>query len=330
MKKRVVVGLLLAFVSVGFIFAGGGKEATSGKADEAKKAPKVAVVLMALDSEWWHTIEDGAYLGGHKYGLDVTVMAPRSESDVEGQVRIVEDVVTSKVDAIIIAPCDTVSLKPVIEKAYASGIKILNIDTIIETDLPISFYGVTNYTAAQAAGEYLAKLLQPGAEVAIIRGAVGLPDHDQRVQGASDVLTKGSFKVVAVQPADSSREKALSVAENILQKNPDIAAFFATNDEMALGSVRAIGNLSKKIHVIGFDGATDAVTSIYEKKLTASVSARPFDIGEGSIKIISEMLAGKEFPKNIDTGFMIIDQDNIKGYKDDIESRRAEAKKYKK
>lgn len=99
--------------------------------------------------------------------------------------------------------------------------------------------------------------MQPGDKVAIIRGLVGQTSHDLRADGAEEAFNEAGMDVVAVQPADSDRGKAVNVMENILQNHPDVKAVYCTNDEMALGAYQAIKGkqLEDEVMTMGFDGS---------------------------------------------------------------------------
>ena len=121
-----------------------------------------------------------------------------------------------------------------------------------------AFVGTDNELGGKMAGEFIAKKLKSGDEVAIIRGAAGDPVHNLRENGAKGALTAAGLKVVAVQPADSDRAKGQSVAENLLTANPNIKAIYATNDEMALGASNAAKAANKTLVIVGFDASPDA------------------------------------------------------------------------
>ena len=138
---------------------------------------------------------------------------------------------------------------------------------------------ITN-SAAQLAGEFIAKKLKAGDEVAIIRGAAGDPVHNLRADGAKEAMEKAGLKVVDVQPADSDRAKGQSVAENLLTKYPDLKGIDATNDEMALGAFNAAKAAGKTLVIVGFDASPNALDSIAAGELAGSVAQFPGKIGE--------------------------------------------------
>ncbi|MFS3733367.1 substrate-binding domain-containing protein, partial [Escherichia coli] len=90
------------------------------------------------------------------------------------------------------------------------------------------------------------KLGAEGGEVAIIEGKAGNASGEARRNGATEAFKKASqIKLVASQPADWDRIKALDVATNVLQRNPNIKAIYCANDTMAMGVAQAVANAGK-------------------------------------------------------------------------------------
>ena len=201
----------------------------------------IAVIVKAVTSTYWKTVGAGVDAA---MKADPTITAsflgPNEETDIEGQIRIIESAIASKVDAIAVAPSQADQVQPTLEKAVAAGIPVVLIDTDIATFTnKAAFVGTDNKLGGQLGGEFIAKSLTAGDEVAIIRGAAGDPVHNLREGGAKEALEKAGLKVVAVQPADSDRAKGQTVAENLLTANPNLKGIFATYDEMALGALLA-------------------------------------------------------------------------------------------
>lgn len=99
---------------------------------------------------------------------------------------------------------------------------------------------------AKGASFIIDKLGAEGGEVAIIEGKAGNASGEARRNGATETFKKASqIKLVASQPADWDRIKALDVATNVLQRNPNIKAIYCANDTMAMGVAQAVANAGK-------------------------------------------------------------------------------------
>ncbi|MNW66196.1 D-ribose-binding periplasmic protein precursor [compost metagenome] len=99
--------------------------------------------------------------------------------------------------------------------------------------------------------------------------------------------------------------------ENLLQGNPDVQAVFAHNDEMALGAIEAIQSSGKDIPVIGFDGNDDAIKSIKDGKLTATVAQQPVLIGQLALQAALDVLSGKQVEPSIPAELKLVTKENV-------------------
>jgi D-allose transport system substrate-binding protein len=120
--------------------------------------------------------------------------------------------------------------------------------------------------------------------------------------------------LVASQPADWDRAKALDVTTNILQRNPDLKAIYAANDTMALGALQAVKNADKlgKILVVGTDGAPEAIDSVKHHELTATAAQNSASIGAKSVDILLDALKNKPAIKpDNEPAFIAIDSNLV-------------------
>ncbi len=310
-----IVGITLIFL----LISGCGQQQESQPSDseqvpqqEAEEPIKIGVVVKALNSDFWKTVEAGAKAAGKDLGIEVEVLGPSAETAVSEQIDMIEDQITKRVSALAVAPSQPASAIPVFDQAKAAGIPVVLIDTDAQWDDKVSFVGTGNYNGGKQAGEFIAEKLGKGGKVVILRGAVGDPTHDERSNGAIEVLKEKGLEILDIQPANSERGLGMTVMENMLQVHSDIQGMFATNDEMALGALRAIQAAGKEIITVGFDGSPDALKSIEEGELTASVAQNSFNIGYQGVVAAVKAVRGEAVDKRIDTGTKIISKDNVK------------------
>lgn len=309
MKKKfrllVAMSLMLSLVAAGC-------SSSQTQAPKTTEKMKIGVVVKALNSDYWKIVESGAKAAGDKYGVEVKVLGPNAETDVTGQISLIEDQVTRKVSALVVAPSQSASAIPVFERAKTAKIPVILADTDASWNDKVSFIGTGNLNGGKIAGEYFGKKLPKGSKVVILRGALGDPTHDERVNGCIEGLKAAGLEVAVTQPANSERSMAVTVIENILQSKQEFAGVFATNDDMALGAAKALEDAGKKMVVVGFDGSPDALASISAGKLNASVAQSPYNIGFKGVEAAVKAAKGETVEKRIDTGTEIIDVDNVK------------------
>ncbi|QSQ08661.1 Ribose import binding protein RbsB [Koleobacter methoxysyntrophicus] len=313
-RKLLRSASLLIVVSLVFALLAGCSTSNEQTVDqEADEVLKIGVVVKALNSDYWKIVEAGALQAGKDLGVEVTVLGPSAETKVAEQVAMIEDQITKGVDALAIAPSQPSSAIPTFERAKEAGIPVVLIDTDADWDSKVSFVGTGNYAGGKQGGQYILDKLGEGAKVVILRGAMGDPTHDERANGAIEVMKAGGIEILDIQPANSDRGMGMSVMENLLQAHPQIDGVFATNDEMALGAIRAIQGAKRddvKV-VVGFDGSPDALKSIAAGELTASVAQSPYNIGYMGVEAAVKAAKGEKVDKRIDTGTEIIDKANV-------------------
>jgi ribose transport system substrate-binding protein len=235
---------------------------TASHATAAEK-PKVALVMKSLANEFFLTMEDGAktYQKAHSADFDLISNGIKDETDTSSQIRIVEQMIVSKVDALVIAPADSKALVPVLKKASDAGIKVVNIDNRLDPEvlkskaLDIPFVGPDNRKGARLVGEYLAKQLKQSDQVGIIEGVSTTTNAQQRTAGFKDAMEAAGMKIVGVQSGNWEIDKGNAVAAAMLNEYPDLKALLAGNDSMALGAVSAVRAAGKKgqVQVVGYD-----------------------------------------------------------------------------
>jgi ribose transport system substrate-binding protein len=187
----------------------------------------------------------------------------------------------------------------------------------LDTDAPwpqkTTYIGTDNITAGKTGGEALATVLQKGDKVALICGALGNPTTDERMRGAKQALEEAKMQIVAEQPADSDKAKAMSATENILQTHPDIKGIFAANDEMAMGALRAVKEEGVDVKVIGTDGTIEAIQSILQGDLWGTVAQNPYMMGYKAVENALKKLKGERVDTWINSGVEMIERKNAAG-----------------
>jgi ribose transport system substrate-binding protein len=257
-RRRVLAATAATAVAAAFSLL----PVSSAFAQTAKK-PVVALVMKSLANEFFLTMETGAkdYQAHNASKFTLISNGIKDETDTANQIRIVEQMIVSKVDALVIAPADSKALVPVIKKAVDAGIIVVNIDNQLDPDvlkskdLNVPFVGPDNAKGAKLVGDYLAKRLKAGDEVGIIEGVSTTTNAQQRTAGFKDAMQAGGMKVVALQSGDWEIDKGNAVASQILNANPNIKALLCGNDNMALGAVAAVRAAGKagKVQVVGYD-----------------------------------------------------------------------------
>ena len=265
---------------------------------------------------FWAAVEAGAMAKGAELGVEVVVLAPPSESDVQAQIAQIEDQIAKGVSGIALAPTDPNALAPVVDAARAKGIPVVFVDTRGANE-GIAFIGTNNEVGAGLAAKFICDNVAAGSDVAILQGIITQSTGQMRADGARMALEGCGLKVVAEQTAEWDRAKGMGVTENILTGNPGLAAIFGSNDNMALGAIEALKNAGKldKVMVVGFDANPDAAASILAGEMTATIAQAPANMGGFGIESLVKLNKGKTLDAWVDTGTVLVNSANAGDYK---------------
>lgn len=261
---------------------------------------------------FWAAVEAGAMEKGAEMGVNVSVLSPPAESDVAAQINQVEDQIAAGVDAIIIAVTDPAALQPILSAAAEEGIPVLCIDTQCNADGALTYIGTDNQVGASIAAQYICDNVDEGSDVAILQGIITQSTGQQRAEGSKSGFDGCGLNVVAEQPANWDRAEGQTVMENILTANPNLAAVFASNDNMALGAVEALksADMLADVTVVGFDANPDAATSVLAGDMSATVAQNPYNMGAFGVENAIKALMGETIDEVIDTGTVLVTAEN--------------------
>jgi D-allose transport system substrate-binding protein len=210
-----------------------------------------------------------------------------SEDELSGQLDKLLTAAGQGYDGIGIAPISPTNAIEGIVAANAAGVPVVNLDEKVDADelaaaggYLVGFATTDNVAVGATGAGYIIENTEAG-EVAIIEGKAGNASGEARKQGAEEAFTAAGYEIVASQPADWDRNKALDVATNIIAQYPDLKAFYCANDTMALGVQEAVENagLADQIMVVGTDGIPDAFQSVADGRMAATVAQDPAEIG---------------------------------------------------
>ena len=236
---------------------------------------KGAIVVMDLTTNAFQIeMADQAVAYGKEIGVDITPYAPAgSFGDYEGQISIIENLITKQADFIILVAGHTTALIPIVDKAMDAGIAVVNMDNRLNTSNVVAYVGVDNGQGGKMAVDYIAKQLGGSGKIALIQGETGNPVQILRTKGFElGALVHPSLEVVAQQGAHWTEEEGLKVMEDILQANPDLDAVFGESDNLAVGAARAAHSAGRDdIVIVGYDGQQGGYNAIKAGDVAATI-----------------------------------------------------------
>jgi ribose transport system substrate-binding protein len=235
------------------------------------------------------------------------LLVTNANAQLTKQISDIQDLLNQGAQFLIVAPVNSDGLDPALAAAKAKGVPVLTIDRKV-TNTPcsdyLSFIGSDFTEQGKRAADAMAKATDGKANVAILLGSSGNNVTDQRTSGFKDQVAAKypDLKVVASQTGDFDRSKGQSVAEQLLQSNPDINAIYAENDEMGLGAVQAVLSAGKQpgkdVKIVSVDGTRNAVQSIVDGQYNAVIESNP-RFGPLAFKTLMDFENGTAIPEDI-------------------------------
>lgn len=287
-------------------------EEALGPVPEPSQPWKICAIEKTLINEHWQQMKQGYEDAAAEHGVEVEVQASRDEADLTGQLAIAEAMLQGDCDAFAVSPLSSSNLQPFLDRANEAGIPIINVDDArVEADV---FVGGDHREMGVMAANYIAEQLADGGQVAQIEGQAGSPAAQQRIDGYTTTVGEHEhLELVASQPGDWDRLKALNAASNIMRANPDVQAFYANNDTMALGVVEAVANEGKQgeIIVVGTDGVPDAIQSVRDGNMSATVASFPYEMGRTALEVAIRLLEGQDVPSTVVSQQELITAENV-------------------
>jgi ABC-type sugar transport system substrate-binding protein len=264
------------------------------------------------------TMGDAAkqYAAAHP-GVEIIFGQGASATDIEGQIALIESMVTKGVQGIAITPVDP-TVAPALDKAVAAGVKVVLMDNNIpDWSGRTSLATTDNYNAGKIAGEYLKTVLKDGDTLGILEGVPGVPSLDDRVNGMLEGLKGVDVDIVGRGATNCTEELGISVAEDLLTANPELKAIYAACGPPAAGAATAIQNAgiaSDGIVLVGFDfccGEAEALDTGIED---ASVAQFPAKMAELGVDALVKSIRGEKVDDLIDSGAALVTRENMASF----------------
>ncbi len=334
MKPRKIIAAVLAltFLCCALTACGNNDTDNAPKPDATNSAAgsaDYAIILKTLSNDFWAKMKTGIEKEAEKLGVKVDIFAAQNEEDTAGQLTILENCLAKSYKAIGVAPLSPTNLINGIVQANEKGIYVMNIDEKIDINSlrnaggsVIAFATTDNEAVGEKGAKFIInKLGKSGGDVAIIEGKAGNASGESRKTGATKAFKEAEkIELVASQPADWDRQKALDTATGYIQMYPQLKAIYCCNDTMALGALQAVINAGKlgEIIVVGTDGSAEALESVKAGQLDATVAQDPAEIGAASLRKMVEAVKNKPkidpntAPETIPVDSYIVTKENAK------------------
>jgi ribose transport system substrate-binding protein len=291
--RRTAAATLAALLAVTVAACGRGGDGAAGGAEERT----IGLAVANLQADFFNQIKQSVDAEAKKEG--VTVRVSDAGGDAATQVNQIQDFITRQVDAIIYIPAGATAAGVPVKAAEQANIPVIAVDRNPPDAPGLTFIATDSVAAARTLGDYVVQQLGGQGNLAILQGQIGTTPQVDRQKGFEEALAKApGVKVVAQQPADWAQDKAFSVAQDMIQANHNIDAFWGQADAMALGAAQAVANanLGDKL-IVGFDGDFAGLEAVRDGKVDATMVQQTQAMGRLAVQSAIDAMGDEELPK---------------------------------
>ncbi|MCW8208406.1 sugar ABC transporter substrate-binding protein [Verminephrobacter aporrectodeae subsp. tuberculatae] len=280
---------------------------------------KIGFSQVTLQSPFYVQLKEGAEAAARAGGDELILLD--ANGDVNKQNNDIQDLLTRKVDVLIINPVNPDAVQPALAAAKRNGVPVITVDRSVNGDGPTAHLGRDNLKMGRVVGEaVLAELKKKGlsrGKVIEIQGDAGGTVMAARRDGFHAALKNSGFKIVAGPYAEYTRANAVTAMQDLLQAHPDVNLVYAHNDDMAMGALKVLTEAGKQdVYVAGVDGLSEALASMSSGgQYLATALNDPRYLGDMAVQTAREISAGKKVPAFVDAGTRAVTRANVAEFK---------------
>ena len=298
----------------------GGLALSAALVSPSYAADKVKLgMITKFPVEFFFTLEKGAKDAAAKDGnIELITGQGASGTDIEGQIALIESMISQGVKGIAITPVDA-TVASTLDKAVAAGIKVV----LIDNDIPnwkgkTSYVGTNNFEGGVLAGKWLREHTKDGQKFGILEGVPGVPALDDRYKGMVKGLGDRKLNIVGKGATSCNLDGGVKVAEDILTANPDLEGIYAVCGPPAVGAIQSLKNAKvdfAKFILVGFDACCGEIDALKAGQEDATVAQSPIKMGELGILTAAAAVRGQKVEAVVDTGTAIVTKENADKFK---------------
>ena len=277
--------------------------------------------MKTLTNPFFVEMEKGARQAEKELGIDLIVKTGAQETSVDQQITIVEELIREKVDAILIAPADSVQMIPVIKKAQDAGIVIINIDNQLDPEAAkkigladVPFISVNNEQGAYLSAKKISEKVSTPTQAIILEGIATAKNAQDRKAGALRAFGENkNIQVVASETANWKIDEAYNVAAKLFKEHPDVKLVFCANDMMAFGVIQYLKETGRTdVQVAAYDALAEAMPMLQDGSLQATIDQQAALQAYTGVQFAVQALKGEKLPPLTLLDVLLVTRENAR------------------
>lgn len=275
---------------------------------------EIAVIVKATDSDFWRSVSDGVKAASTEYNVTTTFTGPDNEEDYLTQNSMIVSAVARGVDAIVVSAIDYELSADAIDAAAAAGVRVIMIDSGVDSDKTECFIGTDNSEAGRLAGEAAMNLFPGGkAVIGLVNCESEAENLVERERALKAFIAENNGTIAGEVSVPSDTESARLGALELISEHPEINVLVGFNEWSTLGigfAIREKG-LSESVSAVGFDNNIISVGMLETGEMDVLLVQNPFAIGYLGVQCAVELLSGNRVSELTQTATSVITKDNM-------------------
>ena len=277
---------------------------------------RVAIVAKSTRTEFWLSVFAGAQAAAAEYNVELDISGPETEEDYETQNRMVAEAVDAGAEALVFSAIDYENNAAAIDAAAAAGVRIVAIDSNVDSAAVQTYIGTDNYAAGQMAAQAALDAVDGELTVGIVNYDISSANGQERERGARDLFEEsGRAQVAARINTLAEAGRAQADTEELLRAHPDINVLLAFNEPTSVGAAAAVAaqDLSDAVFLVGFDSNLATVEGLQNGSVDALIVQNPYAMGYLGVESAYRLLSGQggSLAPTVDTATSIVDLENL-------------------
>jgi len=272
----------------------------------------IGVSLAQDDNPFYIAMLKGIRARAQELGWDVATVS--ANEDKLKQINGVQDLVARGVKGILISPIDAVGVNAAYDAAAAARVPIVSVARGSVSPNQTIHVAMDEKQIGRDIAEWTAKKLGGKGQVAMLLGPSGAPTFKNLAEGYTEVMAKyPDIKIVFKSDGPLTRERGVKQTEDALVANPDLAAVYTANDDVALGAMQAVlaANRAGKTIVTGMNGVPPALRAVKDGNMAMTVELNPVEWGRLGVDVLATYLKGDKVEPRVFIKHNLIDSSNV-------------------
>jgi ribose transport system substrate-binding protein len=278
----------------------------------AQQKTTIGVSLAQDDNPFYIAMLRGIRARAQELGWDVANVS--ANEDKLKQINGVQDLVARGVKGILISPIDAVGVNAAYDAAAAAKIPIVSVARGSASPNQTIHVAMDEKQIGRDIAEWTAQKLGGKGKVALLMGPSGVPTFRNLGDGYAETMAKyPGIQIVVKHDGPLTRERGVKQAEDVLVANPDLAAIYTANDDVALGAMQAVNAVNRKGRtlVTGMNAMPPALRAVKEENLAMTVELNPGEWGKLGVDVLATFFKGDKVEPRVFIKHIIIDSANV-------------------